>query len=168
MLPCLLGPRCRRKRAVDIWKKGITYMRLVQCCRQLRLVLQQKELIGLWARAFVCSQRETVSLSTTLWHATTVKQRYFCCDFFFFFFFFDNQDCNDQIGTMLDPQRARVRERVFVVMNFSVIFICKFFEMCAILFPSSTSWHTKANISVEKKPSLSFTLFCCFSAFKKS
>ena len=65
----------------------------------------------------------------------------------------------------MPPQKNK---DIFVVMNFSVIFICKFFEMCAILFPSSTSWHTKANISVENKPSLSFTLFCCFSAFKKS
>ena len=40
---------------------------------------EQKELIGLWARAFVCSQREPVFLSTTLWHATT---RYFCSDSF--------------------------------------------------------------------------------------
>ena len=53
---------------------------LQKCCRRLRLVLQQKELIGLWARAFVCSHRETVSLSATLWHATTVEQKYFCCD----------------------------------------------------------------------------------------
>ena len=44
--------------------------------------------------------------------------------------------------------------------------VCKFFEMCAILFPSSTSWHTKANISVENKPSLSLTLFCCFQLSK--
>ena len=82
-------------------------------------------------------------------------------------------DCGQE---QLQPERTcfliyhsvACHHNIFLFRLFLVIFICKFGETCAILFSSSTSWHTKANIFVEKRPFLYFTLFCCVSAFKKS